>query len=82
MSWQDYSLFQQQHEARLKKAAQERLIRLARAARPPRERAGYRALAWFGQRLAAWGASLSERYSPAPVKAACCAPSPSAARHA
>jgi hypothetical protein len=47
-----------EQETRLHKAEQDRLVRLARAARGQRERLDVRALAWLAQRLIAWGQNL------------------------
>jgi hypothetical protein len=46
----------------LRQAEQHRLVQLARAEHGPRNRFYYRALAWLGHRLIAWGARLQRRY--------------------
>ncbi len=46
----------------LREAEHDRLVRLARPARPRRARFYGRALAWMGRQLIAWGRRLQERY--------------------
>jgi hypothetical protein len=53
-----------EQDRRLHEAEQDRLVRLARAARRKRGRSSAQALAWLGQRLIAWGRNLQRRGGP------------------
>ena len=50
-----------EQDRRLHEAEQDRLVRLARAARRESGRSDDRALAWLRQRLIAWGQNLRRR---------------------
>ena len=56
---------QERHKDLLREAERYRLVRQVLAERGRGDRAWYRALAWLGRRLVAWGQRLQERYGAA-----------------
>lgn len=55
-----------------RQADQDRLVRLATAGRQVGDNVIWRAMAWLGRRLAAWGKSLQERYESASAPQPAC----------
>ena len=65
-SWIDV-LAQRERYADLRREAERyRIVRQVMAGRPRHRRPYYRAFAWLGQRLVAWGGRLQKRYDVAP----------------
>ena len=64
-SWIDRLAQREYYADRLREAERYRLVRRVMAGHPRPRRPYYRAFAWLGQRLVAWGDRLQERYGPA-----------------
>jgi len=58
----------------LQKADQDRLVRLAATGRQAGDNVFWRALAWLGRRLVAWGRFLQGRYGSASIPQPACQP--------
>jgi hypothetical protein len=65
-TWIDILTQREYFAERRREAERYRLARQVMAGRPRHRRPYYRAFAWLGQRLVAWGGRLQERYGAAP----------------
>ena len=76
--WIELLVHEARHADLLREAANERMVRQARAGREEQDRLIGRALAWLGARMVAWGRRLQARYGAATTAAACgtCRPMP------